>query len=242
MRLEGQVAIVTGAGQGIGRAIAITFAREGAAVTVNDINFKLVEKVTDEIKLQGGKAQPIRADISRAKEVSTLVEKTVSYFNKVDILVNNAGICKLTPAIEIAEAEWDSTLDINLKGQFLCCQAVARYMIEQKRGKIINIASAGGHVAAAGAASYGTSKGGVLQLTRQLAVEWGKHNINVNAVSPGLTMTPLHEGTAKVRPDFLKGIERIPLKRAARPEDIANTVLFLASSESGLYYWTSDSC
>ena len=233
MRLEGQVAVVTGAGQGIGRAIALTLAREGAAVVVNDVNFESAKKVADEIKSQGGRAEPVKADISSGEEVNTLVEKTLDNFKKIDLLVNNAGIGKVIPAMELTEALWDSIIDINLKSQFLCCQAVGRHMIEQRRGKIVNIAALSGRVASSGMAAYGASKAGILQLTRVLAIEWAKYNINVNAVSPGITITAMVENAFKEKPDFIKGyIERIPLKRASKPEDIANAVLFLASSDS----------
>jgi len=232
MKLEGQVAIVTGAGQGIGRAIALTLAKEGAAVIVNDINLESAKKVADEIKSLGGQAQAIKADVSKGEEVNTLVEKTLDNFKKIDILINNAGTAKLTPTMELTEAEWDSTIDVNLKGQFLCSQAVAKHMIQQRRGKIVNIASIGAHIGTPGLVAYSASKGGVIQLTKVLAVEWGKHNINVNAVSPGLTMTELVKAVFKNRPEFTEGVERIPLQRLAMPEDIANAVLFLASSES----------
>ena len=232
MRLEDQVAVVTGAGQGIGRAIALTLAREGAAVVVNDVNLESAKKVAEEIKSRGGKAQPIKADVSNGEEVNTLVEKTLDNFKKIDILVNNAGTAKLTPTIELTEAEWDSTIDVNLKGQFLCSQAVAKHMIQQKRGKIVNITSLAAHVGTPSLLAYSASKGGVIQLTKVLAVEWGKHNITVNAVSPGLTMTELVKAVFKDRPEFTEGVERIPLKRLAEPEDIANAVLFLASPEA----------
>lgn len=232
MRIEGQVAIVTGAGQGIGRAIALTLTREGAAVVVNDINLESAKKVAEEIKSQEGKAVPIKADVSNKEEVNSLVEQTLDNFKRIDILVNNAGTAKLTPTIELTEAEWDSTIDVDLKGQFLCSQAVAKHMIKQKRGKIVNIASLAAHIGTPNLVAYSASKGGVIQLTKVLAVEWGKHNITVNAVSPGLTMTELVKAVFKERPDVFEGVERIPLKRLAMPEDIANAVLFLASPES----------
>ncbi len=232
MKLEGQVAIVTGAGQGIGRAIALTLAREGATVVVNDIDLEKAEKVAEEIKSQGGQALPVQADVSVGDEVNNLVEKTLDSYKRVDILVNNAGVAKMTRFLELTEAEWDRTMNINIKGQFLCSKAVIAHMIKQKRGKIVNIASLAAHIGAPGLAAYGASKGGVVQLTKALAVELGKFNIMVNAVSPGLTMTDLIKSVVKDRPDFIEGIDRIPLRRAAEPEDIANVVLFLASSES----------
>ncbi len=232
MRLEKQVAIVTGAGQGIGRAIALTLAREGATVVVNDIDLEKATKVAEEIKSQGGQALPVKADVSKGDEVNNLVEKTLESYKRVDILVNNAGIAKLTRLLELTEAEWDRTMNINIKGQFLCSKAVIAQMIKQERGKIVNIASLAAHIGAPGLAAYGASKGGVVQLTKALAVELGKYNIMVNAVSPGLTLTELIKSVVKDRPDFIEGIDRIPLRRAAEPEDIANAVLFLASSDS----------
>jgi len=232
MKLEGQVAIVTGAGRGIGAAIAKTLAKEGAAVAVNDIDLERASKVAEEIKAQGEKALPIKADVSKRDEVNNLVKKTLASFQRVDILVNNAGIAKLTPSLDLDEEEWDSTIDTNLKGQFLCSQAVAKHMVEQKRGKIINITSLAAHTGTPGLLAYSASKGGVVQLTKVLAVEWGKHNITVNAVSPGFTITELVKTVFQERPDVFQGVERIPLGRPAMPEDIANTVLFLASPES----------
>ena len=232
MRLKKQVAIVTGAGQGIGRAVALTLAREGATVVVNDIDLEKAEKVAEEIKSQGGQALPVQADVSVGDEVNNLVEKTLDSYKRVDILVNNAGVAKMTRFLELTEAEWDRTMNINIKGQFLCSKAVIAHMIKQKRGKIVNIASLAAHIGAPGLAAYGASKGGVVQLTKALAVELGKYNIMVNAVSPGLTLTDLIKSAVKDRPDFIEGIDRIPLRRAAEPEDIANVVLFLASSES----------
>ncbi len=232
MRLKKQVAIVTGAGQGIGRAIALTLAREGATVVVNDIDLEKAEKVAEEVSAQGGQALPVQADVSKAKDVDILVKKALDSYKKVDILVNNAGVAKMTRLLDLTEAEWDRTMNINIKGQFLCSKAVIAQMMKQKRGKIVNIASLAAHIAAPGLAAYGASKGGVVQLTKALAVELGKYNIMVNAVSPGLTLTDLIKSAVRDRPDFIEGIDRIPLRRAAEPEDIANVVLFLASSES----------
>ncbi len=233
MKLENRVAIVTGAGRGIGQTIALALAKEGARVVIDDIDAESANKVADEIKASAGQALSIKADVSNSKDVNELVNKTVDNFKKIDILVNNAGIHKIMPTVELPEALWDSMMNINLKGQFLCCKAVGRQMIQQKRGKIINIASISGRVSRPGEAVYGISKAGVLHLTRELAIEWAKYNINVNAVSPGITMTPLLEEIVKEFPNWSRDyLERIPLRRVNRPEDIANAVLFLASSES----------
>jgi len=232
MRLKGQVAIVTGAGQGIGQAIAATLAKEGAAVVVNDVVPERAYKVAGEIKAQGGQALPVAADVSKAEEVSMLVAKTLASYRKIDILVNNAGIAKMIRLQEMTEADWDSHMNVNIKSQFLCSKAVIEHMVKQKRGKIINLASLAAHIGAPGLSAYGASKGGVAQFTKALAVEFGKYNIMVNAVSPGFTLTEMVKQAGKDRPDFLEGMDRIPLRRAAETQDIANVVLFLASAES----------
>jgi 3-oxoacyl-[acyl-carrier protein] reductase len=232
MRLEKQVAIVTGAGQGIGRAIAITLAREGATVVVNDVIPERADKVAEEIKSLGGQALAVAADVSKAREVDKLVAKALAGYKKIDILVNNAGIGRMIRLLEMTEADWDNHMNTNIKSQFLCSKAVIERMIKQKRGKIINIASLAAHIGAPGLSAYGASKGGVAQFTKALAVEFGKYNIMVNAVSPGFTLTELVKQTGRDRPDFLEGMDRIPLRRPAEPEDIANVVLFLASAES----------
>jgi NAD(P)-dependent dehydrogenase (short-subunit alcohol dehydrogenase family) len=234
MRLGGKVAVVTGGGQGIGRAIALTFAKEGSDVVIYDVIPEPAEKVADEIKTLRRKALFIKCDVSSSAEVKQATQKVLDNFRKIDILVNNAGIAIPAPAEETTEEMWDRTIDINLKGQFLCSQAIGRQMIKQKHGKIINIASTAATVTTPLLCAYAASKGGVLLLTKALAAEWGKYNINVNAVSPGLTETPIIKGVAeKAPPGYFEGrVKRIPLKRQNQPEDIANTVLFLASSES----------
>jgi NAD(P)-dependent dehydrogenase (short-subunit alcohol dehydrogenase family) len=234
MRLEGKVAIVTGGGQGIGRAIALTFAKEGSDVAIFDIIPEAGKKVVDEIKTLKRKALFIKCDVSNSLEVNQATKKVLDDFGKIDILVNNAGIAVPAPAEEATEELWDKTININLKGPFLCSQAVGRQMIKQRHGKIINIASTAATVTTPLLCAYAASKGGVLLLTRALAGEWGKYNINVNAVSPGLTETDIIKGVAaKAPPGYFEGrVKRIPLKRLNQPQDIANTVLFLASSES----------
>ena len=171
MRLEGQVAIVTGASKGIGQAIALTLSKEGAIVIVNGRNIESIKKVVDEVKSLGGQALPVKADVSNSKEVNKLVETTLDKYQKIDILVNNAGINELVPTLELTENQWYNIIDSNLKSQFLCSQAVARLMIEQKRGKIVNIASIGAHVGTPGQAAYAASKAGIVQLTGILACD-----------------------------------------------------------------------
>ena len=233
MKLDGKVAIVTGAGTGIGRAIALAMAKEGAHVVIADVDLPAAENVASEVKSTGGMAQAIKVDVTKRAEVGQLVEKILETSDRIDILVNNAGTGKIAPFEDLAEADWDSIINVNLKGVYLCSQAVGRQMIKQKRGKIINIASAGGHRGVPEQAAYNSSKGGVLQLTRTVAMEWAKYKINVNSVSPGVTRTQLVEKLIEEDPEFLQNRDRmIPLGRINTPEDLTSTVLFLASSES----------
>ncbi len=233
MKLEGKVAIVTGAGRGIGRAISLSLAGEGADVAVSDIDSTAAGEVSGKIKAAGRQSVSVKADVSNSKDIDRLVTKTLNAFGRIDILINNAGVDKFIPTLEVSEGLWDNMLDINLKGQFLCSQAVAKQMIKQGGGKIVNIASIGGLEAMPGRAAYSASKAGVLHLTRVLAVEWAKYNINVNSGSPGATMTAMMEKNLKENAELLNSyIERIPLKRMAKPEEIAHVVLFLISPGS----------
>ncbi|MFC1964131.1 SDR family NAD(P)-dependent oxidoreductase [Chloroflexota bacterium] len=233
MKLEGRVAIVTGAASGIGRAITLTFAREGAYIVINDIDLEKAESLVREIEHIGGRATAIKADVSNSAEVYNMVQYALTTFGSIGVLVNNAAINRSTPTVNLPEAEWDAHMNLNLKGPFLCCQAVGQHMIEQGRGKIINIASVSGHRGVPAVVAYSASKGGVLALTRSLAVEWATHGINVNSVSPGPTMTPMLEKLIEESPSiFADLVKRIPFRRMNQVQDIANAVLFLASSDS----------
>ncbi len=235
MRLQRKIALVTGAGQGIGRAIALTFAREGADVTVNDINIESAEKVAAEIRTLGRRALAVKADVSKSSEVNRMVEQVLTEFKRIDILVNNAAPVDRRPVLimDTTEDLWDKHLNVSLKGTFLCSQAAAVQMIRQRSGKIVNIASIMAKAAVPGQVAGNASKAGIIQLTKSFAVELGRYNINVNAVSPGTTMTPSHETSEKERPgSHSDRLKRNPLKRLNQPQDIANAVLFLACSES----------
>ena len=233
MKLDGKVAIVTGGGQGIGYAIASALAEQGVSVVIADINGESAEATAKEIKTAGYKAIAIKIDVSKSREVNQLVGKTLDMFHQIDILVNNAGVSEPTPTIELTEEGWDRVININLKGPFLCSQAVARHMIKRRQGKIISIASVVSQLAHPTQAAYCASKAGVVLLTKVMAAEWGKYNINVNAVSPGPVETPRMKIFRKEKPSFLKGrIEATPIGRYIEPREIANAVLFLASSDS----------
>ncbi|PJE69765.1 MAG: hypothetical protein COU98_00055 [Candidatus Staskawiczbacteria bacterium CG10_big_fil_rev_8_21_14_0_10_38_10] len=233
--LNKKIAIVTGARRGMGKTHALILAKAGAKVVVSDISLEDCEKVVEEIKKEGGEALAIKCDVSKKKEVDEMIEKTIEKFGKVDILVNNAGICQFKPFLELTEEEWERTLDINLKGYFFCAQAAAREMAKQKSGVIVNIASVVmGQIGMgmAGLAHYSASKGGIVALTKTLALELAPLGIRVNAISPGVIDTPM-VASVKLDPKAIEGIlAQIPLRRMGRPEEISNTVLFLASDES----------
>jgi 3-oxoacyl-[acyl-carrier protein] reductase len=232
-RLAGKVALVTGGGKGIGRAIAEKFAAEGAQVV---INYLKSEEQAHELALRIGRdgkpAVTIRADVSSSSEVSRMVSEVVSGFGRIDILVNNAAVLYRVPFLEATEENWDRTIDINLKGTYLCCKAVAPIMLKQKYGKIINISSVSGYSgleSAAGLPDYVASKAGMLGLTRSIAIALGPY-VNVNAICPGTIETDMTRAIPQEK--RLATIEETPLKSLGQPESIADAALFLASEES----------
>jgi len=233
LSLQGKVAIVTGGSRGIGKAIALTFAEAGADVVVNsrDLDGKL-GPAAEEIRGLGRRSLAVTADITQKAAVDNLVQRTMDEFGRIDILVNNAGVIERATLLETDEDGWDRIMDTNLKGYYLCSQAVGKRMIDQKRGNIINIASMRGITAAVGRASYCISKAGVVMLTRVLALELAGYNIRVNAIAPGWVKTRLNESLWS-DPKTRKQIEaEIPLGYMAEPSDIAGTALFLASDAS----------
>ena len=231
MKLKDKVAIVTGSGQGIGRGIVLALAKEGAKIVVTDVTDKIFD-VIKEIQNLGSQGLAIKADVSSAGQVGEMVKKSIEKLGRIDILVNNAGIFPFKPLIELTEADWDKVLNVNLKGVFNCTRAVAPHMINQKSGKIINIASIVGVVVGFAALThYSASKGGMVGFTKSVALELAPFGINVNAIAPGSIETPgaRMDMTAESVKQFLQAI---PLKRIGQPDDIANAVLFLASDES----------
>lgn len=228
--IAGKVAVVTGAAQGIGRAIAVGLAANGAKVALVDVKLGLVEEGVATIRENGGEAVALSADVSSAVQVREMVAEVVKRFGTVDILVNNAGVLRNTPIAEMPEAEWDLVVDVCLKGAFLCSQAVLPIMQGQRYGKIVNIASlAARSTSVLGGAAYTASKTGLLGFSRHLAREAAPYGINVNALCPGATDTPMTRAGANSPEHFEAVGRRVPLGRWGVPDDQAAAVLFLVS-------------
>jgi len=233
--LKGKIALVTGAGRGMGRAHASALAKQGAKVAITDINGADIAAVVEEIKSVGGEAFGLKLDVADKSSVDQGFDQAIKEFGRLDILVNNAGIYIPKPALELSEDEWERMININLKGQFLCAQRAAKEMSKNHWGRIINIASvASGQVGVgiAGGAHYTASKGGILGLTETLAVEWASFGINVNAIGPGAIDTPMTNATQIPKAMMDAMLASVPLKRMGRPEEVAAAVVFLASEEA----------
>jgi 3-oxoacyl-[acyl-carrier protein] reductase len=230
LELIGKVALVTGAAQGIGKAVALLFAQRGADIILSDINIEKAEETCKEITTIGRKAMAIRANVAVAEEVEKMVQTIVERFGQIHILVNNAGIARDKLLLRMTEEDWDLVLDINLKGTFNCTKAVIRYMSKQRNGKIVNIASVVGEMGNAGQANYSASKAGVIGFTKTIAREFASRGINVNAIAPGYIVTPMTEVLPEKAKEDLKRM--IPMERLGQPEDVAQAALFLVSEAS----------
>ncbi|MDZ7261808.1 MAG: 3-oxoacyl-[acyl-carrier-protein] reductase [candidate division KSB1 bacterium] len=229
-KLDGKVAVVTGSARGIGRAIALRLAQEGADVVISDILVDEAGKTSQEIEALGRRSLALKTDVSQWTEAEALINQTVEKFGRIDILVNNAGINKDNLLIRMTEEEWDRVLSVNLKGCFNCTKAAAKIMIKQRSGKIINIASVVGIMGNAGQVNYAASKAGIIGLTKSVARELASRGIQVNAVAPGFIETEMTKALPeKAKESFLNAI---PLKRAGTPEEVAAVVSFLSSSDS----------
>lgn len=228
MKFAGKVAIVTGAARGIGKAIALKLAQEGADVVVTDMDAEGAQQVAQEITAMGRKAKAIQADVSQREAVQQLVNETIADFGRIDILVNNAGIIRRGTFLEHSPQEWEKVLSVNLSGTFHCTQEVVPHMIKQGGGKIVNISSVAGKVGdLASAPSYGTSKGAINTFTKSLARELAPYGIHVNAVAPHAIETDMSRQWSEEKRRQI--VEAIPLKRLGQPEDVAEAVAFLAS-------------
>lgn len=228
--LENKVAIVTGAGQGIGREIVLALGGEGCNIVLADINYKMAEAAAKEVEAKGVRAMPYELDVTNSGMVKEMADKVLDKFGKIDILVNNAGITRDNLILRMKDNEWDDVLRVNLKGAFNCTKAVSKIMLKARYGRIVNVSSIIGLIGNAGQANYAASKAGLIGLTKSIAKELGSRGINVNAVAPGYIETPM---TDRLPEEVKKGIlERIPLGKFGHPLEVAKAVLFLVSNAS----------
>jgi 3-oxoacyl-[acyl-carrier protein] reductase len=230
MRLKDRKAIITGAGQGIGRSIALKIAHEGADVVIAEWNPETGNQMKKEVEALGIKALWMAVDVANQKQVQHMVAEVLRAWGKIDILVNNAGFDRGATLLKVKEEDWDAVLGVHLKGTLNCIQAVAPHMIENGYGKIVNISSIYGRSGGVAAISYSSAKGGIIGLTKSIAKELGRYQINVNVVLPGLILTPTIDKMAEKYRNMI--IENTPLGRIGQPEEVANVVAFLASDEA----------
>lgn len=227
MSLSGKIALVTGAGQGIGRDIALGLAKDGADVAICDVNLDAAQKTAADIEAMGRKSLALKANVASSADVTAMIDQVVEKFGRIDTLVNNAGITRDGLILRMKDEDWDLVLSINLKGAFLCTKSALKYMTKQRSGTIINIASIVGAMGNAGQANYVASKAGLIGLTKTIAREYANRNVTANAVAPGFIDTAMTQAlTEQVRTDLAK---QIPLGRLGSSEDVANAVRFLAS-------------
>lgn len=233
MRLKDKVALVTGSSRGVGKSVALAFAKEGAKVVVNySSNEKAANEVVEKIKDMGSDAIAVKADVANKNDVEDLVAAGIEKFGRIDVLVNNAGFTRPALLVNMTEEQWDAVVDIHMKGTFLCSQMVAKHMIEQRSGKIINVTSVAGVVGTVGQVNYSAAKGGIISMTKSIARELARYNIRCNVISLGIVETDM---TQKIRTDEKLSqiyMNRILLKRFAKAEDIAPAFVFFASDES----------
>ena len=232
MRLKDKIAIVTGGGSGIGRGVCLAYAREGADVVVADVDLQGARETVAGIEAAGRRGLAVRTDVADPAQVTAMVETARTHFGRIDILFNGAGIISNKPLLETTVEEWDRVLTVNLRGEFLCLQAAARVMVEQGRGKIINVASILAAQARVNRAPYGAAKAGIIALTQSAAIELGPKGIYVNAIAPGSIETPMTKGAPPTPEAAARKLAAIPLRRRGVPHDLTGPAIFLASDES----------
>jgi NAD(P)-dependent dehydrogenase (short-subunit alcohol dehydrogenase family) len=233
-QLTGKTALVTGGGSGLGRAICCGLSDVGARVVAADISLVNAEQTATLVNQAGGEAQAEQLDVTQKSEVETVVDRTIQRWGGIDILVNSAGRAIRGTALDYPERDWDTIINVNLKGTFLCCQVVGKHMAERKAGKIINLASIGGFIAYPGSIAYLASKGGVVQLTKGFAVELAPFNVQVNAIAPSLFDTAMMAGSRSDSESQRYFMERTPIGRKGRPEEIVGAAIFLASPSASM--------
>ncbi len=237
--LTGQVVLVTGASRGFGRSIAGALAGAGSDLVLTSRTLKDVEAVAAELASTGRKVLPLQADVTQVEEVEEAVRRAVATLGRIDVLINNAGINIRKPALELTETDWDQTLDTNVKGCFRVAKAVGRHMVARQKGCIVNIASMLASVTLPERAAYASSKGGLVQMTRTLAVEWAPYNVRVNAICPGPFLTDLNKVILNDPEKVKFFMDRMPMKRFGKPEELHGAAIFLASEASSFITGTT---
>ena len=232
LRLDERVALVTGASRGLGRAMALALAEAGAHIALVARSADGLKETADAVSARGRRALALPADVTVAAEVDAAVKSALDAFGSVDILVNNSGVAAVKPFVETTPAEWHRILETNLTGAFNCCRAVGPGMIARRRGKVVNVASVLGARGLSGYAAYSASKGGLLALTRALAVEWARHNIQVNAIAPGWFVTSMNEAAFQDPRTSERLLRNVPARRTGRTEELGPLVVYLASAAS----------